>query len=85
MTKFRCCAVVPTYDNPDTIRRVVERIRAHIPDVIVVDDGSEERGRLACSELQRDGLATVHRIEKNRGKGATVKRALADLTTSTVE
>ena len=78
MTKFRCCAVVPTYDNPDTIRRVVERIRAHVPDVIVVDDGSKERGRLACSELQRDGLARVHRIEKNRGKGAAVRHALAE-------
>lgn len=78
MKDFRCCAIVPTYDNPDTIRAVVERIRADLPDVIVVDDGSAEKGRVACSGLQRDGLATVLRIEKNRGKGVAVKLAMAE-------
>ena len=78
MTSFRCCAVVPTYDNPDTIRRVVERILIHVPDVFVVDDGSAERGRNACSELQRDGLATVLRIETNRGKGVAVKLGMSE-------
>ena len=78
MKEFRCCAVVPTYDNPDTIRKVVERIRAHLPDVIVVDDGSADKGRRACSSLQRDELATVLRIEENRGKGVAVKLAIAE-------
>ena len=78
MMNFRCCAVVPTYDNPDTIRRVVERILMHVPDVFVVDDGSAERGRNACSDLQRDGLATVLRIETNRGKGVAVKLGMTE-------
>ncbi len=78
MTNFRCCAIVPTYDNPDTIRSVVERIRAHLSDVIVIDDGSAERGRTACSNLQRDGLATVVRLDKNQGKGIAVKRGMIE-------
>ena len=75
---FRCCAVVPSYDNPETIRGVVERIRSCLPDVFVVDDGSARAGREACAELERDGLAKVFRLERNRGKGAAVKRGLAE-------
>ena len=78
MTDFRCCAVVPSYDNPETIRAVVERIRSHLPDVFVVDDGSGPAGRQACAELERDGLARVFRSEVNGGKGAAVKRGLRE-------
>lgn len=75
---FRCCAVVPTYDNPMTLRRVVETIRIHLPDVIVVDDGSARDGREVCESLSRDQLAVVIHGEKNRGKGAAVKLGLAE-------
>jgi glycosyltransferase involved in cell wall biosynthesis len=70
---FRIAAVVPTLDNPRTVRGVVEGVRAHLTDVIVVDDGSGTEGRAACEALQRDGLAIVHRLDRNRGKGAAVK------------
>ena len=74
---FRACAIVPTLDNPRTVRGVVEGLRHHLPDVIVVDDGSGPEGRDACSCLAADGLATVHRFDKNRGKGAAVKAGFA--------
>ncbi len=70
---FRIAAVVPTFDNPRTVGAVVEGIREHLAAVIVVDDGSGAAGRAACEALQRDGLAIVHRLDRNRGKGAAVK------------
>jgi glycosyltransferase involved in cell wall biosynthesis len=73
VTSPRFCAVVPTYENPLTIRAVVERIRARVPDVIVVDDGSGPAGREAVAALDRDGLARVVRRERNGGKGAAVR------------
>jgi len=76
MTAFRCCAIVPTYDNPVTIRPVVERIRRHLPDVFVVDDGSAPPGREACEELEREALVRRIRLERNSGKGAAVKTGL---------
>lgn len=76
MTAFRCCAIVPTYDNPATIRPVVERIRRHLPDVFVVDDGSAAPGREACIGLERAGLARRIRFDRNAGKGAAVKAGL---------
>jgi len=75
---FRCCAIVPTYDNPATIRSVVERIRRHLPDVLVIDDGSHPPGREVCQALARDGLARVFRLAENSGKGAAVKRAFLE-------
>ncbi len=70
---FRPCALVPTFDNPATIRGVVERLRAHMDDVLIVDDGSDAAGRDECLRLQRDGLASVHRLPQNLGKGAAMK------------
>jgi len=77
MHAFRACVVIPTYDNPATIRAVVEQARDHLPDVIVVDDGSHTPGREACESLARAGLATVHHRAQNGGKGAAVKDGLA--------
>jgi len=76
MTEFRICGLVPTYDNPLTIRSVVERVRAHLADVIVVDDGSADPGRIAVEALGREGLARVLRRSRNGGKGAAVKDGL---------
>ncbi|MFT5430032.1 MAG: glycosyltransferase involved in cell wall biosynthesis [Myxococcota bacterium] len=72
----RYCIVVPTYDNPATIRGVIERLLAQpkrlFEMVIVVDDGSGPAGRAACEDLANDGLAMVHHRETNGGKGAGV-------------
>ena len=69
--QLRACAVIPTYDNPDTIRAVVERVREHLP-VIVVDDGSAPPGRAAVDAIGAENLAHVHHRERNGGKGAAV-------------
>jgi polyprenyl-phospho-N-acetylgalactosaminyl synthase len=73
----RFCGLVPTFDNPRTVRSVVERLRAHVADIVVVDDGSGTAGEAACAELARDGLAVVHRVPRNRGKGAALKAGFA--------
>lgn len=70
---FRACAVIPTYDNPRTIAAVVQRVRVHVDDVIIVDDASGEAGRAAVDELA--GVTVVRRAH-NGGKGAAVKDGL---------
>ncbi len=70
---LRICAVVPTFDNPRTVRAAVEAVRAHLPDVILVDDGSGPPGRAACEAIAGDGLASLVRRDRNGGKGAAVK------------
>jgi glycosyltransferase involved in cell wall biosynthesis len=69
---FRPCAVVPTYENPLTVRAVVTEILRHDLPVVLVDDGSGPAGRAACEELRALAQVTVHRHAENRGKGAAV-------------
>ena len=52
---FKPCILVPTYNNPQTVRDVVERARGYLTDVIVVDDGSGPEGRAACEAIGSDG------------------------------
>ncbi len=72
-SSFRPCVLIPTYNNPRTIRDVVVRCRAHLPEVLVVDDGSAAPGRLEVEALGEEGLAHVRHRPANGGKGAAVK------------
>jgi len=74
---FRACAVIPTFDNPLTVAGVVEDVRRHLDDVIVVDDGSAGPGRDAVDALARSNAARIVRRDHNGGKGAAVKTGLA--------
>ena len=76
-TTHRPCAVVPTFDNPDTVREVVLRLQTHGLPVVVVDDGSGPRGRAVVDGLADEGLALVERHVGNRGKGAAVSTGFA--------
>jgi polyprenyl-phospho-N-acetylgalactosaminyl synthase len=69
----RPCVLVPTYDNPATIRAVVESARRYVDDVVVVDDGSGAEGRRVVHELAEQSLAHVVHRPRNGGKGAAVK------------
>lgn len=73
LTRVRACVLIPTYDNPDTIRDVVLSARKFVDDVIVVDDHSGPEGEAACQSLADEGLAIVERRSLNGGKGAAVK------------
>jgi glycosyltransferase involved in cell wall biosynthesis len=74
---FRACALVPTYDNPLTLRAVVESVRRYVDTVVVVDDGSATEGRSVVEALSRESLAHTMRRSKNGGKGAAVKDGFA--------
>ena len=64
---------IPVYNNAGTIGDVVTRARSVAPRVLVVDDGSTDG---SGSAAQAAG-ATIVTHEKNRGKGAALKTALA--------
>jgi polyprenyl-phospho-N-acetylgalactosaminyl synthase len=72
----RICALLPSYDNPATVRATVLAVRAHLPDVLLVDDGSGPEGQAACAAIAAEGLAQLERRPVNGGKGAAVKTGL---------
>ena len=66
-------AVIPAFNEVNTIRDVVERTLGQVPWVIVVDDGS-----IDGTGATLDGLpVTVLRNSGNRGKAASLARAIA--------
>ncbi|MCB9876506.1 MAG: glycosyltransferase family 2 protein [Planctomycetes bacterium] len=74
---MKICALIPTLDNPHTVRAVVEALRALGLPAVVVDDGSGPEGRAACAALARGGLADVVHHPQNRGKGAACRTGFA--------
>jgi glycosyltransferase involved in cell wall biosynthesis len=73
---MRVCAIIPTYDNPQTLGEVVARVRDHIADVVVVDDGSAEPARRVAEQLAAERRCEVVFRAANGGKGAAVKTGL---------
>jgi glycosyltransferase involved in cell wall biosynthesis len=74
---MRLCAIIPTYNNPQTLEEVVARVREHIADVVVVDDGSADPARRVVQKLADAGRCEVVFRAQNGGKGAAVKTGLA--------
>ncbi|HEY7139644.1 MAG TPA: dolichyl-phosphate beta-glucosyltransferase [Methylomirabilota bacterium] len=75
--------IVPAYNEarrlPGTLPRVIEYASrlAEPAEIIVVDDGSSDgTGDVAASVAQGSRLVTILRSERNRGKGAAVRRGM---------
>lgn len=73
---MRLCAIIPTYNNPRTIEETVARVRQHIADIVVVDDGSDAAAHAVVERLGTAGHCDVVVRSRNGGKGAAVKTGL---------
>ena len=72
--------LIPVYNEEDTIAQIVELVRAspYMTEIICVDDCSTDGTRDILARLFADGR--VHRViqqERNRGKGAAIRAAIA--------
>ncbi len=79
---WRLSVVVPVYNERETIREILRRIRdVPVPtEIIVVDDGSTDGTREVLREMEFDGDLQVLYHERNRGKGASLKTGFARAT-----
>jgi len=71
MKQNKVIIVVPTYNNPESIKKVVEDILAHNYEVIVVDDGSNQNVQDLFSLAEQKNIHFV-RHETNQGKGQAI-------------
>jgi glycosyltransferase involved in cell wall biosynthesis len=72
---LRLCALIPVYNNADTVGDVVLRCRGILePDVLVISDGSTD----GSDEAARMAGAEVIVIEENRGKGNAIRVGLEE-------
>ena len=72
------CGLVPVYNNPKTIGKVVAGLQHYIKDIIIADDGSNAETRAVIDQLASRDPAhiQVQHLPVNRGKGAAVKAGL---------
>lgn len=72
---FRPAALVPAFQCETWVADVVKGLLRHVPEVLVVDDGSDDR----TAELAREAGAKVLRRPVNGGKGRAIRDGLARL------
>lgn len=73
--------LVPAYNEQATILEILRRVRESPfeKEIIVVDDGSTDGTRDVLPDAERAGCIVIHH-ERNQGKGAAVRTALARAT-----
>jgi glycosyltransferase involved in cell wall biosynthesis len=72
--------LMPVYNEVDTLAEIVERVRAapYLTEIICVDDCSTDGTRDILAKLLADGkIQQAIYQERNRGKGAAVRTAIA--------
>jgi glycosyltransferase involved in cell wall biosynthesis len=67
------CAVIPTYNNANTLSDVVTGVKKYIDDVIVIVDGSTDDTVEILNSIMD---ITIISFEKNKGKGAALKAGI---------
>lgn len=70
---MRVVALIPALDEASTIAQVVAGVRAHVSQVVVVDDGSRD----GTAERAQVAGATVLAHDETEGKGRSIRTGLA--------
>ncbi len=79
-TEMLVSVLMPVYNEVDTIAEIVERVRAapYLTEIICVDDCSTDGTRAILAKLLAEGkIQQAIYQERNRGKGAAVRTAIA--------
>jgi len=75
--ELNCCVIIPTYNNDQTLKKVVEDVLIYCPNVIVVNDGSTDTTMGILNQI--DNITTVH-LSRNQGKGIALQQGFQKAT-----
>ncbi len=68
---YKCCVVIPTYNNATLISQVLNDVIKYTNDVIVVNDGSTDDTREVLSKYK---IIDVISYKQNKGKGYALRK-----------
>lgn len=70
---MQVCLLIPFYNHPAAIAKVVESVKPLGLPCRIVDDGSDHASQQVLAEIaSRENWVTLQRLPENRGKGAAV-------------
>jgi glycosyltransferase involved in cell wall biosynthesis len=69
---MRTCALIPAFNEAPYIANVVEHVRNHVEEVVVIDDGSTD----GTADIARDAGASCLQLPKNSGKASALRAGL---------
>lgn len=72
---MKVCAIIPVFNEADTVGDVVAGVKPLVAEVIVVDDGSND----GSGDRATQAGAVCLRLDRNRGKGSALRHALANI------
>lgn len=67
----KCCVIIPTYNNHQTIKQVINDVLVYTSQVIVVNDGSTDNTSELLKEFTQIDLVSY---PKNKGKGYALRQ-----------
>lgn len=71
--EWKCCVIIPTYNNSDTLQNVIQAVLKYTSQVIVVNDGSTDKTKKILENF-KDIRIDVVGYNRNKGKGYALKR-----------
>ncbi|EPR70014.1 glycosyl transferase, family 2 [Winogradskyella psychrotolerans RS-3] len=72
LNSLQCCVIIPTFNNPKTLKRVIEGVLNYTENIIVVNDGSTDITSKILEDYSQ--LEQIH-FEENKGKGKALRAA----------
>lgn len=71
LRQYRCCVLIPTYNNDGTLAEVIRGVQEYADDIVVVNDGSTDRTSEILSGIS--GILILS-YSPNAGKGMALRR-----------
>lgn len=68
---YKCCVLIPTYNNAGTLQGVIDSVLEYTSHVIVVDDGSTDETPTILKQYDDKIKVLVH--QQNQGKGKALR------------
>lgn len=68
--QYKCCVLIPTYDNASTLVHVISSVLEYTTNIIVVNDGSVDNTREVLAKFPQ--IEVIHH-NKNKGKGMALR------------
>lgn len=71
--KLKCCVIIPTYNNEQTLANVISDVKNYTSNIIVVNDGSTDSTASILEGI--NDIETVSYLA-NRGKGYAIRQGI---------